>query len=197
MSTWMILRMRGLSRGGLGTGKGGLHPARIPALPGPHQEQGGVAQRLPQGQFRGPAGGHTTQRRIGAGCTYRQPPCRSCPRCLGQDTGGVRLRLRRRRLQAQVMELASLSFIERAENVVLPGPSGVGKTHLAIALAMRAVHAGIKTRLLSAADLMLQLASASSQGRLREYFNRAVLGPRLLIVDKLGYLPSGTGRSRP
>ena len=83
----------------------------------------------------------------------------------------------------QIMELASLAFIERAENVVLLGPSGVGKTHLAIALAMRAIQAGIKTRFLSAADLMLQLASANGQGRLREYFNRAVLGPRLLIVD--------------
>lgn len=91
----------------------------------------------------------------------------------------------------QVMELASLAFIERAENVVLLGPSGVGKTHLAIALAMRAIQAGIKTRFLSAADLMLQLASANGQGRLREYFNRAVLGPRLLIVDELGYLPFG------
>ena len=91
----------------------------------------------------------------------------------------------------QVMELATLAFVDRAENVVLLGPSGVGKTHLAIALAMRAIHAGIKTRFLSAADLMLQLASANSQGRLREYFNRAVLGPRLLIVDELGYLPFG------
>ena len=91
----------------------------------------------------------------------------------------------------QIMELASLAFIERAENVVLLGPSGVGKTHLAIALAMRAIQAGIKTRFLSAADLMLQLASANGQGRLREYFNSAVLGPRLLIVDELGYLPFG------
>ena len=91
----------------------------------------------------------------------------------------------------QVMELATLAFVERAENVVLLGPSGVGKTHLATALAMRAIHAGIKTRFLSAADLMLQLASANGQGRLREYFNRAVLGPRLLIVDELGYLPFG------
>ena len=38
---------------------------------------------------------------------------------------------------------------------------------------------------------MLQLASVNGQGRLREYFNRAVLGPRLLIVDELDYLPFG------
>ena len=61
--------------------------------------------------------------------------------------------------------LDTLTFIKRAENVVLLGPSGVGKTHLAIALAMRAIQAGIKTRFLSAADLMLQLASANSQAK--------------------------------
>jgi DNA replication protein DnaC len=51
--------------------------------------------------------------------------------------------------------------------------------------------ARIKTRFITAADLMLQLAAANSQGRLKEYFNRAILGPRLLIVDELGYLPFG------
>lgn len=93
--------------------------------------------------------------------------------------------------RAQIQELAALTFIERAENVVLLGPSGVGKTHIAQALAYRAVMAGIKTRFLSAADLMLQLATARSQGRLKEYFNRAVLGPRLLVIDEIGYLPFG------
>ena len=91
----------------------------------------------------------------------------------------------------QVMELATLAFVERAENVVLLGPSGVGKTHLAVALGHRAVMAGIKTRFLTAADLMIQLAAAKAQGRLKEYFNRAIIGPRLLIVDELGYLPFG------
>ena len=51
--------------------------------------------------------------------------------------------------------------------------------------------AGYKTRFIGAADLMLQLAAAKSQGRLKEYFNRAILGPKLLVVDEIGYLPFG------
>lgn len=93
--------------------------------------------------------------------------------------------------KAQIQELAHLAFVQRAENVVLLGPSGVGKTHIALSLAHRAVTAGHKVRFISAADLMLQLAAAKAQGRLKEYFNRAVLGPKLLVVDEIGYLPFG------
>jgi DNA replication protein DnaC len=93
--------------------------------------------------------------------------------------------------KAQILELMHLAFVERAENVVMLGPSGVGKTHVALALAHRAVSAGHKVRFITAADLMLQLATAKSQGRLKEYFNRAVLGPKLLVVDEIGYLPFG------
>ena len=93
--------------------------------------------------------------------------------------------------RTQVLELASLAFVERTQNVVLLGRSGVGKTHLAIALGYRATQLGIKTRFITAADLMLQLGMASRHERLKEYLSRIVLGPRLLIIDEIGYLPFG------
>ena len=93
--------------------------------------------------------------------------------------------------KGQIQELASLAFVERAENIVLLGPSGVGKTHIALALAYRAVMARIKTRFITAADLMLQLAAAKRKDQLKSYINRAILGPRLLVIDELGYLPFG------
>jgi DNA replication protein DnaC len=93
--------------------------------------------------------------------------------------------------KARVQELSSLAFTERAENLVLLGPSGVGKTHLALALAYRAVVARIKTRFITAADLLLQLAAASRKDQLKSSINRAILGPKLLVIDELGYLPFG------
>src|SRR5262249_30736358 len=90
-----------------------------------------------------------------------------------------------------IMELASLAFVARAENVVLLGPSGVGKTHLAIALGYLATQRGYKTRFFSAADLVLMLEAAQRQGRYREVMHRAVNAYKLLIVDEIGYLPMG------
>ncbi|HCD9927365.1 TPA: AAA family ATPase [Escherichia coli] len=93
--------------------------------------------------------------------------------------------------QKQLQSLRSLSFIERNENIVLLGPSGVGKTHLAIAMGYEVVRAGIKVRFTTAADLLLQLSTAQRQGRYKTTLQRGVMAPRLLIIDEIGYLPFG------
>ena len=69
------------------------------------------------------------------------------------------------------------------------GPSGVGKTHIAIALGYQAIQAGLKTRFMTAADLLLQLDTAQRQGRLKQIMQRSINGPSLLIIDEIGYLP--------
>jgi DNA replication protein DnaC len=89
----------------------------------------------------------------------------------------------------QIEELSSLAFIERRENIILLGPSGVGKTHLSIALGYLATQAGMKTRFISSMDLMTQLDNAHRQGTYKQVLNRTVMAPKLLIIDEIGYLP--------
>lgn len=91
--------------------------------------------------------------------------------------------------QAQIKELSSLAFLQRQENVIFLGPSGVGKTHLAIALGYLATQQGLKTRFTSASELLLQLEIAHRQNRYKEAVRRLILHPRLLIIDEIGYLP--------
>lgn len=91
--------------------------------------------------------------------------------------------------KSAIKELFSLSFIERKENVVLLGPSGVGKTHVAIALGYAATQAGIRVRFVSAADLLLNLETAARQEKLKDAMRRVTGHSKLLIIDELGYLP--------
>jgi DNA replication protein DnaC len=88
----------------------------------------------------------------------------------------------------QVRELAGLSFIERAENVVVLGPPGVGKTHLSVALGVKAVEAGYSVVFHTLETLMTRLTRASHENRLEATLKQLTY-PKLLILDELGYLP--------
>jgi len=66
----------------------------------------------------------------------------------------------------QVRELAGMSFVERAHNVVILGPPGVGKTHLAVALGVKAVEAGYSAQFLTLETLITRLVRARHENRL-------------------------------
>jgi DNA replication protein DnaC len=88
----------------------------------------------------------------------------------------------------QIYDLNSLRFIEKQENVVFYGNSGVGKTHLATAIGVTAAQNRNSTYFIKCADLMETLHKAQLEGRLQERLKKFT-GYKLLIIDELGYLP--------
>jgi DNA replication protein DnaC len=88
----------------------------------------------------------------------------------------------------QIQTLANCHFIEHGDNVIILGPPGVGKTHLAVSLGLKAIEAGYRVLFTTAANLITALGKAHTEGRLEDRL-KFYTTPRLLIVDEIGYLP--------
>ncbi|MEW6663568.1 MAG: IS21-like element helper ATPase IstB [Bacillota bacterium] len=89
--------------------------------------------------------------------------------------------------QQTVRDLAALEFIRKRENLILLGPPGVGKSHLAIALGIEAVNAGYHTLFTTMDELATKMYASLADGSLAQYM-RGILRNELIILDEVGYL---------
>ena len=93
----------------------------------------------------------------------------------------------------QVLELARCEWVERRENVIALGPSGTGKTHIALGLGLSACQKGLSVGFVTAAALVHELMEARDERRLLR-LQKQVVSHKLLIIDELGFVPlSKTG----
>ena len=95
--------------------------------------------------------------------------------------------------QQRIRQLASGEYIDKAEPVILIGNPGLGKTHIATALAIEATRQMHRVRFYNAAALVNELIKAQDEGRVTPFINKA-LNHKLIVIDELGFIPfSSTG----
>ena len=90
--------------------------------------------------------------------------------------------------QAQVMALSAGHYLRPAEPVILVGNPGLGKSHIAIALALAACRQGQKVRFYNVAALVNELLAAQTEQRLQRFITNA-LNQQLIVLDELGFIP--------